>query len=65
MSETTTRSRTATIEDGVATLEDGTTVNLAPIQEYLAGCFHTTGYRPYASMADNLTRLTGIDWREQ
>lgn len=57
--------RLVTIAEGVATLEDGTTIALAPIQDYLAGCYGTTGYQPYAEMADDLTRLTGIDWREQ
>lgn len=57
--------RLVTITEGVATLEDGTTIDLAPMQDYLAGCFTTTGYQPYADMADQLARLTGIEWREQ
>jgi hypothetical protein len=54
-----------TISHGMSTLEDGTTIDLMPIQAYMAGCFRTTNYPPYAEAADSLTRLTGIDWRAQ
>jgi len=63
MSETLSRVQTVTIENGVATLEDGTTIDLAPIQEYLGGCYQTTKYQPYADMADDLACLTGLAWR--
>lgn len=63
MHDTETSPRLVTITEGVATLEDGTKIELTPIQDYLAGCYSTTGYQPYAEMADDLTRLTGIDWR--
>lgn len=65
MHNTETPPRLVTIAEGIATLEDGTTIKLAPIQSYLAGCYSTTGYQPYADMADDLARLTGINWREQ
>jgi hypothetical protein len=54
-----------TISQGVATLEDGTTSDLAPIQAYMAGCYKNTAYPPYAEAADSLSRLTGINWRDQ
>lgn len=63
MSETLSCVQTITIENGIATLEDGTTINLAPIQEYLGGCYQTTKYQPYADMADQMALLTGVDWR--
>lgn len=63
MHDTETSPRLVTIAEGIATLEDGTKIELTPIQDYLAGCYSTTGYQPYAEMADDLTRLTGIDWR--
>ena len=56
---------TVSILDGTAVLAAGTEIRLTPIQEYMAGCFKTTGYKPYADMADSLTLLTNIDWREQ
>ena len=54
-----------TFYQGQATLEDGTQVNLLEIQEYLAGCYSTTGYAPYAEMADKLALLTSVNWRAQ
>lgn len=50
------------IFNGKAHLPDGSTVDLKQIQDYMAGCFENTGYKPYAETAHQLSKLTGIPW---
>lgn len=50
------------IFNGKAHLPDGGTVDLKQIQDYMAGCFENTGYKPYAETAHQLSKLTGIPW---
>lgn len=56
--------------DGMATLQDGPTVNLLDVQAVINGAFQEHGDQEYASAADELSKLTGLvqgphgEWEE-
>lgn len=52
---------TVSITDGIATLPDGTTVDLKEIQATCNGVFQETGEEEYMQACDNLSLLTGLE----
>lgn len=50
-----------TIDDGIATLPDGSTVNLLDVQRLLNDAFSETGEPEYMRNADALVRMTGME----
>jgi hypothetical protein len=52
--------RTATINRGIATLENGVTVDLIRVQSRLINGFIATGDQSYADAANELGTITGL-----
>lgn len=55
------KTRSVTIENGLASLEDGTTVNLLAIQSALNEAFSETGDHDYMEACVELAKLTGME----
>ncbi|MBV7542175.1 hypothetical protein [Acidovorax sp. sic0104] len=53
--------RNVTILGGIATLDDGTTVDLTRVQAALNAAFSETGDRDYMRCADELAKITGLE----
>jgi hypothetical protein len=49
-----------TIENGIATLPDGTTLNLIPLQEVVAEWAHDYGDMELGNVVYGLSLLTGV-----
>ena len=48
------------MDSGIATLEDGTYVNLLEVQAVINGAFQEHGNQEYADAADALSKVTGL-----
>jgi hypothetical protein len=55
------QTKTATISDGIATLEDGTAVDLKKMQSLFNSAFSDTGDHDFMKASDELAKLTGLE----